>query len=158
MLIERGDKGSDFYGSHEWIGSIEVGAVLEEMIGRNFKNFVSKRVLGIEYNVISKAAHQDVSSVARELWYHFRTQGTPVAIGGGVLAYTLLGIYFDDETAEVELLILDPHYKGEDQIDAILKGGWVAWKKPGDKAAAGGPLFVPDAHYNFMCPKRPSII
>lgn len=108
--------------------------------------------------MISKPAHQEVASIARELVHHFRTQGTPVSIGGGVLAYTLLGIYFNDQTAEVELLILDPHYTGRDNVESILKGGWIAWKKPTDKAAAGGPLFAQNMHYNFMCTKRPAIV
>ena len=33
VLVELGDKGGNFYGSREWIGSIEVGRVLEEMLG-----------------------------------------------------------------------------------------------------------------------------
>ena len=114
--------------------------------------------LGVSYHIVSKPAHQDISSIARELLHHFKTQGTPISIGGGVLAYTLLGIYFNDQTAEVELLILDPHYTGKDDIQSILKGSWVAWKKPTDKAAAGGPLFVQNTHYNFMCSKRPTTV
>ena len=39
-------------------------------------------------------------------------QGTPVMIGGGVLAYTLLGVHFDPDTGECAFLILDPHYTG----------------------------------------------
>ena len=33
-------------------------------------------------------------------------------IGGGVLAYTLLGVQFDEGTGECAFLILDPHYTG----------------------------------------------
>jgi hypothetical protein len=33
-------------------------------------------------------------------------------------------------------------------------GGWVAWRSLGDRAAAGGPLFVEDAFYNLLCPQR----
>ena len=107
----------------------------------------------MSFNVVSKPAHQDVSSIARQLVHHFRTEGTHISIGGGVLAYTLLGIYFNDQTAEVELLILDPHYTGKDDVSEIVKGGWIAWKKPTDKAAAGGPLFAQNKHYNFMFTK-----
>lgn len=39
-------------------------------------------------------------------------QGTPVMIGGGVLAYTLLGVAFNDSTGDCAFLILDPHYTG----------------------------------------------
>ena len=33
-------------------------------------------------------------------------------IGGGVLAYTLLGVAFNDATGDAAFLILDPHYTG----------------------------------------------
>jgi hypothetical protein len=33
-------------------------------------------------------------------------------IGGGVLAYTLLGVHFNESTGECAFLILDPHYTG----------------------------------------------
>jgi len=33
-------------------------------------------------------------------------------IGGGVLAYTLLGVYFNENTGDCAFLILDPHYTG----------------------------------------------
>lgn len=54
----------------------------------------------------------DIPSHARELAAHFESQGTPVMIGGGVLAYTLLGVQFDELTGEAAFLILDPHYTG----------------------------------------------
>ena len=37
-------------------------------------------------------------------------------------------------------------------------GGWVAWKQPGDKAAAGGDLFVSGSFYNLLCPQRPTTV
>jgi hypothetical protein len=57
----------------------------------------------------------DIPSHARELAAHFAAQGTPVMIGGGVLAYTLLGVQFDELTGEAAFLILDPHYTGGEQ-------------------------------------------
>lgn len=62
----------------------------------------------------------DIPSKARELAQHFVTQGTPVMIGGGVLAYTLLGVAFNEDTGEAAFLILDPHYTG----GASLGWGW----------------------------------
>ena len=32
------------------------------------------------------------------LQHHFQSQGTPVMIGGGVLAHTILGVKYDDIT------------------------------------------------------------
>lgn len=62
------------------------------------------------------------------------------------------------DNSDVRLLILDPHYLGPDDWEKIVKEGWVAWKKPSDMATAGGPLFVKDTFYNFMCPLRPDVI
>lgn len=79
-------------------------------------------------------------------------------IGGGVLAYTLLGIDFNEATGEAAFLILDPHYTGADELGRIHSGQWVAWKRLGDKAAAGGDLFVANAFYNLLCPQRPRTV
>ncbi len=85
-------------------------------------------------------------------------QGTPIMIGGGVLAYTLLGIAFNDRTGACAFLILDPHFTGADDLRAIQRGQWVAWKPADGRAAAGGDLFVKDAFYNLLCPQRPSMV
>lgn len=76
-------------------------------------------------------------------------------IGGGVLAYTLLGIDWNPATRQAAYLILDPHYTGPDDLARVQTGGWVAWKRPGAKATAGGDLFVKSAFYNLLCPQRP---
>ena len=138
-LVMRGERGTDLLNSKQWIGAIEIGCVLNEL-------------LGIEYGIIDVPPSSDVSACARRIASHFDSFGTPIMIGGGVLAYTLLGIEWREDTGECCFLILDPHYKGEDSLYAIQNGGWVAWKKVSDNATAGGPLFVPGAHYNLMCP------
>jgi len=97
-----------------------------------------------------------VGSQARRIADHFDRHGTPIMIGGGVLAYTLLGMKWNELTGECAYLILDPHYKGADEIGKVQGGGWVAWKGAGDAATAGGDLFVSGAHYNLMCPWPPS--
>ena len=43
-------------------------------------------------------------------------------VGGGVLAYTLLGIDYNARTGEVAFLILDPHYTGADDLPRIHAG------------------------------------
>ena len=75
-----------------------------------------------------------------------------------MLAYTLLGIDYNESTGDAAFLILDPHYTGGEDLRRIQSGTWVWWKKPGDKAAAGGELFVQDAFYNLLCPQRPQEI
>lgn len=75
-----------------------------------------------------------------------------------MLAYTLLGVHFDPVTGECAFLILDPHYTGQDKLERIHSGQWVAWKRPGGSAAAGGELFRGDAFYNLLCPQRPLLV
>lgn len=144
-LVALGDKGKHFIGSKNWIGAIEIGYVLDSLYN-------------IESKIITVADGSNMASVAREIGQHFDTQGTPIMIGGGVLAYTLLGIDYDENTGDCAFLILDPHYTGLDDLGKIQKGKWVAWKKVGDKATAGGDLFVSGSFYNLLCPQCPRII
>ena len=55
----------------------------------------------------------------RELINHFKREGTPIMIGGGVLAHTIIGVDFNESTGDSMLLILDPHYTGVDDIKTI---------------------------------------
>ena len=43
-------------------------------------------------------------------------------MGGGVLAYTLLGVDWNDRTGECAFLILDPHYCGTDDLKRVRQG------------------------------------
>lgn len=79
-------------------------------------------------------------------------------IGGGVLAYTLLGIDVNPSTGKCAYLILDPHYTGVDDLNKIQNAQWIAWKQSDSKAAAGGELFVQNAFYNLLCPQRPTFV
>lgn len=46
-------------------------------------------------------------------------------MGGGVLAYTLLGIDYNARTGETAFLILDPHYTGADDLPRIRLGNFL---------------------------------
>lgn len=54
--------------------------------------------------------------------------GSSLPTGGGVLAYTLLGIDWNRETGGTRYLILDPHYTGADDVSSVIAKGWCAWK------------------------------
>lgn len=71
--------------SKRWIGALDVSLYLEVALG------VSCRI----ENVSSGA---ELAQRGRLLLRHFETVGTPVMMGGGELAYTLLGVHFDDQT------------------------------------------------------------
>eukprot|EP00884_Botryococcus_braunii_P015780 jgi/Botrbrau1/2886/Bobra.0036s0028.1 len=145
MLVSIGDKETTFVGSREWIGAIELGYVLDTH-------------MGVTSKIITVPSGADMPTKAREIALHFDTQGTPIMIGGGVLAYTLLGIDLNEATGECAFLILDPHYTGADNLSRVQAGQWVAWKLPDGKAAAGGDLFVRTAFYNLLCPQRPNTL
>lgn len=101
-----GDKSKEFVGSSKWIGSMEISFCLSEM-------------LNVDSKIMSVSKGSELADKARELQYHFETEGTPVMIGGGVLAHTIIGVDFDELTGEVKYLILDPHYTGGEDIKTI---------------------------------------
>ncbi|KAJ6824772.1 putative Ufm1-specific protease isoform X1 [Iris pallida] len=142
-LVEIGDKEPAFIGSREWIGAIELSFVLDKLLG------VSCKIM----NVRSGA---ELPEKCRELAMHFETQGTPVMIGGGVLAYTLLGVDYNEVSGDCAFLILDPHYTGGDDLKKIVNGGWCGWKKSVD--SKGRNFFLKDKFYNLLLPQRPNMV
>ena len=63
--------------------------------------------------------------------------------GGGVYAYTLLGIECSPE-GYCRFLILDPHYIASDNIKTVIDKGGVLWR--------GAEMFLPGTFYNFCMP------
>jgi hypothetical protein len=76
--------------------------------------------------------------------------------GGGVLAYTLLGVDYNESSGDCAFLILDPHYTGADDLKKIVNGGWCAWKKSVD--SKGRSFFLKDKFYNLLLPQRPNMV
>jgi len=133
-LVDIGDKEAKFIGSKKWIGSTEVGFVLET-------------ACGVESRFLSVSRGSDLASRARDLADHFRVQGSPVMIGGGVYAHTILGVAWGEEEGEVQWLVLDPHYTGQDDMKTIQAKGWCGWKGP--------KFWNQTAFYNLCLPQRP---
>lgn len=133
-LVETGDREPAFVGSREWIGSLEVGNALTQLYG-------------VSYRIIQLASGADFAGVGPELAAHFDRTGAPVMIGGGVLAYTLLGVHYSAEGGGVRFLILDPHYTGLDAVDTVQRKGFVAWRPV--------ELFDAGAFYNLCLPQLP---
>lgn len=133
-LVKVGDKDAKLIGSDDWIGAFEVSIVLNEL-------------LGIESQIIYVSSGADLTNKGRELAYHFETNGTPVMIGGGVYAYTILGVEYDRVKGDCLFLILDPHYQGDDDIKTIINKGWCEWKT--------AALFEKGNFYNMCLPQVP---
>jgi hypothetical protein len=67
--VDIGDKERNFLDSKQWIGSSEVGYVLDTTCG------------GIQSKFVSVSSGEELASKGRELEHHFRVHGTPVMIG-----------------------------------------------------------------------------
>ena len=136
-LVAIGDKESKFIGSKDWIGSIEVSYCLDYF-----------------YNVTCKMLHvstgAELAYKGRELYNHFKEQGTPIMIGGGVLAHTIVGVLFNEHSGAIKFLVIDPHYTGNDNLKTVLSKGWVGWKGP--------DFWEKTARYNLCMPQRPKIV
>ncbi|NXP89821.1 UFSP2 protease, partial [Passerina amoena] len=136
-LVDAGDKPAAFVGSRQWIGSIEVQLVLNQLFG------ITSKILFVSQG-------SELALQGRELANHFKTEGTPVMIGGGVLAHTILGVAWNETTGQIKYLILDPHYTGGEDLHVILEKGWCGWKGP--------EFWNKDAYYNLCLPQRPKAI
>jgi hypothetical protein len=104
---------------------------------------LSTTSLGIHY----VSSGSEMSGVGRLLLHHFTNEMTPVMIGGGVLAHTILGVDYNTSTGNIRFLILDPHYTGREDLKTIHNKGGCGWK----------PVSFWDkkAHYNMCLPLRP---
>lgn len=136
-LVDVGDKEPRFVGSRQWIGSIEVQAVLNQLLG------VTSKIMFVSQG-------SELATKGRELANHFHTEGTPVMIGGGVLAHTILGVAWSENTGEIRFLILDPHYTGGEDLQIITDKGWCGWKGP--------EFWDQNAYYNLCLPQRPKTV
>ncbi|KAJ9163838.1 hypothetical protein P3X46_023466 [Hevea brasiliensis] len=142
-LVEIGDKDPSFIDSREWIGAIELSFVLDKL-------------LGVTCKIINVRSGAELPERCRELALHFENQGTPIMIGGGVLAYTLLGVDYNESSGDCAFLILDPHYTGNDEHKKIINCGWCGWKKAVD--SKGKNFFLHDKFYNLLLPQRPNMV
>lgn len=43
-----------------------------------------------------------------------------IFLGGGVLAHTILGVAYDEDSGDAMFLVLDPHYTGEENLKTIV--------------------------------------
>uniref|UniRef100_A0A6S9SDF4 UFSP1/2/DUB catalytic domain-containing protein n=1 Tax=Chrysotila carterae TaxID=13221 RepID=A0A6S9SDF4_CHRCT len=144
-LVEHcGQSADELLGKKQWLGSQDVALFLEN-------------ALGVTCKILECPSGDDVAGSARALVHHFETQGTPVMIGGGELAFTLLGVDFNPDSGDVRFLIMDPHYVGPDDL-AQIHPKWVGWKSADSPTHLGTKLFSSDKFYNLCLPQRPSSI
>ncbi|CAG4940927.1 unnamed protein product [Colias eurytheme] len=131
-LVKIGDKPSSFLGSKQWIGSTEVMFCLDTLIG-------------FQSRILFANTGAELQSYTPELIHHFVQHGSPIMIGGGVLAHTIIGVEYNEDKNETRYLILDPHYTGADDIQTVIAKGWCGWK--------GADFWNKTAHYNLCLPQ-----
>lgn len=117
MLLKRIDEANKdiVIGSKTWIGTVEGMLLLQDY-------------LGVECRMLHCHDAADMARQVPQILKHFEQEGTPIMMGAGEYAYTLVGLCSDSASAEVGFMIVDPHYTGADTLKSILQKGWVGWK------------------------------
>ena len=106
------------------------------------------KLLDIDCQILNLNSGTEILNYLPVLKQHFENYGSPVMIGGGVLAYTLLGFAEDEDDPEkTQFLILDPHYKGKEDLKLITN--------PKQKAVywSNHKIFKATNFYNLCCPR-----
>merc|ERR1719401_909917 len=103
-------------GSKKWIGTVEGMYLLQDY-------------LGVDCRMLHCQDSADMASQVPQLLRHLESEGTPIMMGAGAYAYTLVGLCHDSSSGEAAFLIVDPHYTGADELKTILHKGWVGWKQ-----------------------------
>ena len=75
--------------------------------------------IGVESKIINVSSGIELPDQVPYLIEHFENVGSPIMIGGGVLAHTIVGVAYDEATRDCQFLILDPHYTGTHNENSI---------------------------------------
>lgn len=134
-LVNIEDKPANFIGSRQWIGSTEVSFCLDTM-------------LGVQCKILHASSGDELGNKGPELVAHFMTQGTPIMVGGGQLAHTIIGVDYDRSTGVLRFLVLDPHYTGGEDLHGINGKGWCGWKNTS--------FWNKTSYYNLCLPQVPA--
>ncbi|XP_064095124.1 ufm1-specific protease 1-like isoform X2 [Macrobrachium nipponense] len=136
-LVKIGDKESYFIGSRQWIGSVEVGYIIDSL-----------------YDVSCKIIHvnsgAELKNHVKTLSDHFKNFGAPVMMGGetDVSSKGIMGVA--EGLTETYLLVVDPHFWGEGKNNSQLQGaGWIKWQTLSD--------FHMTTFYNLCLPQLPAV-
>merc|ERR1711920_1134495 len=116
-LLQRIDEAHKdiIVGSKKWIGTVEGMYLLQDY-------------LGVDCRMLYCQDAADLASQVPQILSHFKAEGTPIMMGAGEYAYTMVGCCFDSATGDVAFMIVDPHFTGADHLKTILQKGWVGWK------------------------------
>ncbi|KAA0195533.1 hypothetical protein HAZT_HAZT006119 [Hyalella azteca] len=137
ILTKIQDKPPSFIGSHDWIGCVEAGYVLDELYG-------------VECRIVHVASGAQLDKHVPELVEHFKVRGSPVMMGGDRdnLSKGIMGICQCKDMTY--LLVVDPHFWGEARDrNSLQSEGYVQWKPLSE--------FDGNSFYNFCLPQLSAI-
>ncbi|CAF0892086.1 unnamed protein product [Brachionus calyciflorus] len=133
ILVECGDKPSNFIGSKDWIGCFEASIVIDYL-----------------YNVPCKILHCNPGTLKnhyQDLLNHFENFASPVMMGGDLdnASKGVLGI--GNSIHDSFVLIADPHYSvPKANQTELIKNEWIAWRSINS--------FDNSSFYNFCLPQK----
>lgn len=131
--MEIKDKPERFFGSREWIGTLEAIYVIDTLFD------VSCKVIHISKKD-SIAKHSDT------LKDYFETYGGLIMMGGDMDAASkgIAGIHVSDDQ-DIYLLVIDPHFVGKIETkEELYTKTYVKWQKIDE--------FVDSSFYNLCLP------
>lgn len=137
ILVEMGDKPANFAGSKEWIGSVEVGLVIDQLFD-------------VPCKILHSRSGHDLDSLFEEVFLHFQQKRSPVMMGGDLDASSK-GIFGACQTNSSKyFLVLDPHFVSSKNIEVfknedLVEQGWAKWVQLQD--------FSSSSFYNLCLPQ-----
>ena len=100
-------------GSKQWIGCIEAGIILRE-VSHGW----------ISHKILSAFTIEELEDLfMNEVHKHILNVGSPVMVGAGDYAFTVVGVSQTDKS----VFVIDPHFVGGDYNLALSKGN-IEWK------------------------------
>ncbi|RNA41026.1 inactive Ufm1-specific protease 1 [Brachionus plicatilis] len=132
ILVDCGDKPSNFIGSKEWIGCFESSIVLDCL-----------------YNVPCKIVHCDVGNLEKqimEIEKHFEIFSSPSMMGGNLDSASKGVIGIARKQSNYNLLIADPHCTNVQDELILINDDWISWRSIDS--------FERRSFYNFCLPQK----
>ena len=136
IALQMEDKPSSFVGSKDWIGSVEVGLVLDQYCS-------------VPCRILHCRSGKDLTNIFHQVLEHFEERSCPIMMGGD-MDNSSKGIFGACATeTEKFFLILDPHFvKCSDEeysAENLVDSGWAKWVRLED--------FCDSSFYNLCLPQ-----
>ena len=137
ILVEMGDKPASFAGSKEWIGSVEVGLVIDQLFD-------------VPCKILHSRSGHDLRTLFDQVFLHFQDKRCPIMMGGDLDASSK-GIFGACQTDSSKyFLVLDPHFVSSKNTEILnnehlIEQGWAKWVQLQD--------FSHSSFYNLCLPQ-----